>query len=163
MPSRLPRIGVDGHQFPLSLERYAVFTLGSAATRIRVASERALSDNGLNLADIAALSVIADVGPLSQATLAERIGVDRATMTELARNHEDDGLLQREEHPRDRRRTLLTATTSGRTWLAEAKAVLAATQDQFLHPLPLIERARLISLLAKLAPGPPRSLDDLAR
>ena len=163
MPSRLPRIGVDGRQFPLSLERYAVFTLGSAATRIRLASERALRDNGLSLADIAALSVVADVGPLSQATLAERIGIDRATMTELARNLEDDGVLRREEHPRDRRRTLLTATPSGRAWLAEAMDVLAAAQEQFLRPLSAAERAGLTSLLAKLAPGPPSFLDDLAR
>ena len=89
--------------------------------------------------------------PLSQAAIAQEIGLDRTVMTYLVDDLESAGLLTRRPDPRDRRARLLTPTSAGERCIAAVEQRLAVVEEQLLHGLPADDRYVLRCLLQRVA------------
>jgi DNA-binding MarR family transcriptional regulator len=95
------------------------------------------------------------IGPLSQQTLASKLGIDRTTAGEVVMDLELEGYVDRQRDPYDLRRWALRATPDGRDLLESATdAVIDAERDHFAR-LSSAELARLQGLLDAIAPREP--------
>jgi hypothetical protein len=65
---------------PLALARWPVFRIAHTSAALEALVEAALEPAGLDRRSFAALLVLADLGPLKQSALAQRLGVDRTTI-----------------------------------------------------------------------------------
>ena len=96
-------------------------------------------------------STLAESGPLTQIELATTMSIDRTAMVYLLDELEEQSLVARVRHPRDRRAFLIHLTDGGRDTQRRAAAALAGAADTLLTPLDPAERESLHSLLAKVA------------
>lgn len=72
---------------------------------------------------------LADNGPVRLSVMADRLGLDRSTLTPQAQGLEEQGLIARVADPTDQRAQVITVTESGRDALGrlcEARAQLVA-------------------------------------
>ncbi len=123
----MPRLA--GRSYKLVLER-----VGSATMRT-------------NYAILAALD---EFGPVSQATLGRRLGIDRSDIVALLNDLERDGLAIRAPDDADRRRNMIKITPMGSSTLNELDDLVNAAQDDLLEPLTPAERQQLNELLRRL-------------
>lgn len=110
--------------------------------RLRVQDNR----SGLSAPRLSALSVIVFGGPITMTELARAEQVRPPTISRLARELENDGLVERFTDPGDRRVQLLRATRKGRRLLEEGRRRRVHMLAQELGDLPvrdlgLLERA----------------------
>jgi len=101
-------------------ERIADLLHSAAIHLLRRAGEHD-GESGLSSARLSALSVVVFRGPLTLGELAEAEGVRSATMTGIVNGLEQEGLVRRRPHGRDRRAVLVEAAESGRRALARAR------------------------------------------
>jgi DNA-binding MarR family transcriptional regulator len=106
-------------------------------------------------ADFAVLAALEEYGPLSQADLGRRLGLDRNDVNGILNRLEDHGQAARQADPADRRRNVVTLTEAGRRYLTELQEYTDAVQDELLTSLDAAERRQLQSLLTKLLDGHP--------
>ena len=125
-----------------------LFVVQQAAQAL--AAER-LEPLGLSPRAWGVLSTLAESGPLTQIELATTMAVDRTAMVYLLDELEEQSLVERVRHPRDRRAFLIHLTDSGQDVRRRAAAALAGAADTLLTPLDPAEREQLNRLLAKLA------------
>src|SRR4051794_36071204 len=71
----------------------------------------------------------------NQATIAQRLGIDRTVMTYLVDDLEQAGLVERRPDPADRRARQVVLTTRGKTVLADASNRLKDIERSALGPL----------------------------
>jgi DNA-binding MarR family transcriptional regulator len=103
---------------------------------------------GIGKPALVVLVVLAAEGPLRQARLSERAGVDRATLVAVLNELESRDLAVRAPDPADRRAHAVSVTDAGRALLE--RAVELEAQDDFFAALTAKERAAFDALLAKL-------------
>ena len=115
-----------------------------------LAAER-LGPLGLSPRAWGVLSTLAESGPLTQIELATTMSIDRTAMVYLLDELEEQSLVERVRHPRDRRAFLIHLTDGGRDVRRQAAAALAGAADALLTPLDPAEREQLNSLLATVA------------
>lgn len=101
-------------------------------------------------ADFAVLSALEELGPMSQAELGRRLGLDRSDVVAVLDRLEDAGSVARAQDPSDRRRNVITLTRAGSRVLADLERHLDDIQKEFLAPLTRGERAQLTTLLQRL-------------
>lgn len=106
-------------------------------------------------ADFAVLAALEEYGPLSQADIGRRLGLDRNDVHGILNRLEGQGRAGRQPDPADRRRNVVTLTEAGRGYLAELQRYTDAVQDELLAGLNAGERRQLQALLAKLLDGHP--------
>ncbi|GAB3227711.1 hypothetical protein GCM10027447_19130 [Glycomyces halotolerans] len=96
------------------------------------------------------LASLEEFGPASQAALGRRSGIHVsdlvATINELA----ERGLVERAPDSADRRRNIISMTTTGERHLRRLERQLTDSQEKLLAPLSPEERKRLTELLSKL-------------
>jgi MarR family transcriptional regulator, lower aerobic nicotinate degradation pathway regulator len=100
--------------------------------------------------DFAVLAALEEYGPLSQADLGRRLGLDRNDVSGIVTRLESGHHLDRQTDPANRRRNVVTVTASGRRYLEEIQRHADAAQDELLAGLSAAERRQLNELLAKL-------------
>jgi DNA-binding MarR family transcriptional regulator len=100
--------------------------------------------------DYAVLAGLDEFGPVSQATLGRRLGLDRSDMVALLNRLEGDGLVTRKPDRRDPRRNAVRITRSGSRALRRLDGHVDAAQDALLEPLTATERQQLVGLLQRL-------------
>jgi DNA-binding MarR family transcriptional regulator len=88
--------------------------------------------------------------PLSPASLAERTGVTRATMTGLIDTLVRDGLVRREADPADRRMVTIRPTARAEELLARILPGHFQRMATLMRPLGETERGLLVGLLQKI-------------
>ncbi|HSB38234.1 MAG TPA: SMC-Scp complex subunit ScpB [Gaiellaceae bacterium] len=120
------------------LHSAAIHLLRRAAEQDRAA--------GLSRARLSALSVVVFRGPLTLGELADAEGVRSATMTGIVNGLEQDGLVRRRPHGRDRRSVNIEATAAGRRVLQQARGrrierVARQLDDLTAEELELLGRA----------------------
>jgi MarR family transcriptional regulator, lower aerobic nicotinate degradation pathway regulator len=115
----------------------------------RLVSE-ALAAEGVRKYHFRVLLALADDGPLSQADLGRRLGIDRSDMAAVASELEDRGYLTRQRDDRDRRRNVVALTAGGRDALRRMEQAVDSAQARLLAPLTEGEREALTRLLARL-------------
>lgn len=101
-------------------------------------------------AEFAVLAALEEYGPLSQAEIGRRLGLDRNEVSTLVTRMESAGYLTRGPDPADRRRNLVTLTRAGRGRLEEVQLYADAAQADLLLGLEPREREQLNQLLSKL-------------
>ena len=103
---------------------------------------------GIGKPALVALAVLVAEGPLRQARLSERTGIDRATLVAVLNELEERGLARRDPDPGDRRAHAVSATAAGRRLLVRAARLEA--DDDFFAVLSAKERATLDALLVRV-------------
>ncbi|WP_250036820.1 MarR family winged helix-turn-helix transcriptional regulator [Paractinoplanes maris] len=101
-------------------------------------------------ADFAVLAALDECGPLSQADIGRRLGLDRNDVNGILNRLEQGRHVTREPDPADRRRNVVTLTTGGRLHLDELQKHTDAVQDELLAGLSTAERRQLQALLTKV-------------
>jgi MarR family transcriptional regulator, lower aerobic nicotinate degradation pathway regulator len=96
------------------------------------------------------LAALEEFGPLSQAELGRRCGLDRSDVAGAIADLDTRGLVEREPDPADRRRNVVRITAAGREHLARLDDLIATAQEEFLAPLSPVERALLVQLLTRI-------------
>ncbi|MFC8076587.1 MarR family winged helix-turn-helix transcriptional regulator [Streptomyces sp. NPDC057307] len=96
------------------------------------------------------LATLEEFGPSSQAGLSRRTGIHVSDTVGALNELAADGSVERTTDPTDRRRNVISLTTTGKRRLRRLEKPLAESQDELLAPLSGEERERLTELLSKL-------------
>ena len=113
---------------------------------------RTLSSIDLRPAQYSVLSVIAANRGLSQADVAELLGIERARLVRLLDRLERRGLTQRLASPVDRRSHALQLTPAGQALLKRARALAQIHEANLVDKLGIANHARLIEALREFDP-----------
>jgi DNA-binding MarR family transcriptional regulator len=108
---------------------------------------RTLSSIDLRPAQYSVLSVIGANRGLSQADVAQLLGIERARLVRLLDRLEKRGLTQRLASPVDRRSHALQLTPAGQALLKRAKALATVHEGNLVEKLGVANHARLIDAL----------------
>lgn len=119
-------------------------SLGSSLTNSR------LQGQGFKVRHYSLLSLACEEQAPTQREVAEFLVLDPSQVVALVDDLESQGLLQREQDPRDRRSKILVPTERGRAALAAAKREVEAAAAQCLSALDAQEQRQLQELLAKI-------------
>lgn len=98
----------------------------------------------------AVLAGLVEFGPISQAELSRRLGVDRSDLVAALNELERQGFALREPDGRDRRRNALRITPAGDVELRRLDTRVQTAAAELLAPLALDEREQLVSLLQRV-------------
>lgn len=115
----------------------------------RVMAE-ALAPHGLAPSAYAVLAAVAELGPLTQQQLAERLDIDKSHMVGAVDSLEERGLAARTRDPGDRRCYRIDPTPAGAALLDALHAAEAAAQDEIVAALDATEREALVGLLGRV-------------
>jgi len=129
---------------------------GLIGYRLRRAQQELFRDFAASIPDLspgrAGLLLLIEANPgVTQSRLAQAMALDRSTMVGVLDALEGRGWLERRKGS-DRRTNGLWLTRAGRTLLARIKRRIAAHEARVTARLSSSERARLLTLLAKLCP-----------
>jgi DNA-binding MarR family transcriptional regulator len=108
---------------------------------------RTLSSVDLRPAQYSVLSMIAANRGLSQADVAQVLGIERARLVRLLDRLEKRGLTQRLASPVDRRSHALQLTPAGQALLKRARALAQVHEANLVEKLGVANHARLIEAL----------------
>lgn len=100
--------------------------------------------------DYAVLAVLAEFGPLSQADLGRRLGIDRSDISLVLDRLEAEREVTRSPDPGHRSRKLVQITPSGRRRLRRLDADVGQAQRALLAPLDAAEAGQFVALLQRL-------------
>jgi DNA-binding MarR family transcriptional regulator len=127
-----------------------------AAARLRLSATRLArrlrqqADTGLSPSQLSALAAIEGQGSLTLGALADRERVAAPTITRVVTKLVEDGLVERQTDPTDRRATRVQVTAAGRRLLDESRQRKTAWLHGRLQQLPADELARLVAALEVL-------------
>lgn len=100
------------------------------------------------------LAGLDDEGPISQAALARRLGIDSGDLVTIIDQLEAGGLAGRARDPVDRRRNQISITKSGAKQLLALDREVEAAQADLLAPLTAGERTEFVRLLRTILLSP---------
>src|SRR5215831_1161725 len=109
-----------------------------------------LATLGLDTRHYSVLAVLAAGAGSSQRTIADTLGLDRATVVALVDKLESDGLARRAQSPADRRANAVELTARGRRVFKRADALMETCERSFVEALRDDERRQLTGLLERL-------------
>ncbi|CAL9396030.1 hypothetical protein SUDANB121_01365 [Nocardiopsis dassonvillei] len=133
------------------LDDRATWLVGRAYLHSHRLLQEAFAEAGARPYHYRLLAALEESGPLSQAELGRRVGLDRSDVATSLDVLGRAGFAVREPDPAHRRRNRVSITPAGRAELHRLDAVLDGVQDRFLAPLSAAERTVLLGLLARLA------------
>lgn len=96
------------------------------------------------------LAALDEFGPMSQADLGRRSGLDRSDTSAAVADLVGRDLVERSVDPGDRRRNVVSITAGGITFLERLDAVITEAQNELLASLSSEERRLLTDLLTRL-------------
>lgn len=109
-----------------------------------------LDEEGVRKSHYRVLVALDDDGPLSQAELGRRLGIDRSDMAAAVAELEQRELLARTRDEHDRRRNVVVLTKQGEAALARMNEAVDRAQAALLAALTAKEREQLVQLLTRL-------------
>jgi DNA-binding MarR family transcriptional regulator len=131
--------------------------LHSAAIHLLRRLRREDDASGLPAPQLSAMSVIVFGGPITLGALASAEQVRPPTITKLVAVLEEQGLVERETDPADRRVVRVKATARGARLLYDGRRRRVASLAESLGQLPAADRAALsnaVPILEKVARAP---------
>jgi DNA-binding MarR family transcriptional regulator len=141
-------------EMPPALAGRTGFLVARAHFVMRGLAKAGLAPFGIEPPHFGALSVLDATGPSSQQRLAGELGVSGTIVVQLADHLEDEGLIERNRSPDDRRVQLVTITAEGRRVLADALGVARQVTARFTEPLGADGAEELRQLLVRLLDEP---------
>ncbi|WP_433243179.1 MarR family winged helix-turn-helix transcriptional regulator [Actinomadura nitritigenes] len=118
--------------------------------RHRARTAELLAPLGLHPGQEALLLELARTGPVIQAKLSEALGVERPSVTLMARKLEAAGHIRRAPVPGDQRATVVELTDAGRAVTERVKRLWCDLAEETVAGLPAATVAELPALLAAL-------------
>ncbi len=144
-PSRpVPRL-------PEELVASATFLLKRLGFAAKERAMAAYEETGLHPHHHGILILLGEGSRETQGSIADALGYDRGQLVGLLDELEEQGLVERQRDPNDRRRHLVRLTPEGKRMLRRLRALSRQIEDEFLAPLSEKERANLHALLLRLA------------
>lgn len=110
----------------------------------------ALEEEGLANTEYPALATLAEEPGIDQRRLAEAIGIDRNSASQLVEALERRGLIARDVDPQDRRARVLHLTAEGRAARDRTRPRMLQANDRVLEPLAPWEREAFLALLVRI-------------
>ena len=135
---------------PPSMRDRVPFLLYRAAEDSHALANEMLAEIALGARQAGILTLVTEVGPMTQKALGDALRIDRTTMVALLDDLEEKGFVTRQRHPGDRRAFLIHPTGRGRIAKVEAVRVLDEQQRRFLAPLTAAESSQLADMLIRL-------------
>lgn len=149
---------------PRPLAEHMGWLMSRASYDLGAALTEGLSPLGLNLRDytvlIAAERAAVEGAARTQLALARSAKLDKSTMVVALDALEEEGLVERQPDPKDRRARIVVPTDAGRELLAHAEEVVLGVEDEMLADLDAEERRVLRGLLIRLTVGRHSASDD---
>ena len=108
------------------------------------------SDFNLTPVQFGILTVLADQSNYDQVKIATRIGVDRNTAADVIRRLEKRGLIERPDHPADKRTKLAKITDDGKDLVEKVYPAMIDVQVDLVKPLTNEEYLQYMNLTRKL-------------
>jgi DNA-binding MarR family transcriptional regulator len=130
-----------------------VWLVGRASLHAQRLVQDHLAAGDLRKQHYGILASLADVGPATQAPLADRLGIDRSDMVSLLDELEALHYVVRRSDPTDRRRKIVEITSRGSTALKKLDQLVYAADDDLLASLTPGERTTLARLLVRILPA----------
>ena len=96
----------------------------------------------------------------TQAALAQSIGADKTRIIGVLDDLQEQGLIQREPDPADRRVRLVSLTDHGRRVQSSAQAAIQRREERLLARLPAADRRGFLHALEFLSALPPEEISD---
>ena len=118
--------------------------------RVHRLVDEAMNAAGLSLSRAKVLNVLAEQGPVKQATVAGALGFAPRSVTDTLDALEREGLATRGPDPNDRRAWLVTITPAGTVALNRAVAVKRTAMDTIFAGLDDAERRHFAAMLIGL-------------
>jgi MarR family transcriptional regulator, lower aerobic nicotinate degradation pathway regulator len=149
-PAQLPDLA-KSPRLPKELLKSNVFLLKRLGDAVR---ERAMPEfvaAGCNPYHHAVLALLDEGARDTQGEIADALGFDRSQLVGILDELEEDGLIERQRDPNDRRRHVVTMTKAGKRTMAERRATIKRIENDFLAPLDAESRRQLHDLLLRLA------------
>jgi DNA-binding MarR family transcriptional regulator len=149
LPEDLPHPGPPGvHRALVKHTGFLLARMGHVAAK---QFSGRLEELGLTTRMWGALNVLDAEGAITQQTLGKCTGIDPSSMVSTIDDLEASGLVERRQHPSDRRAHALHLTDDGRATLARGRQLARQAQEDLLTPLDPDERKQLHDLLLRLA------------
>ncbi|HTA77642.1 MAG TPA: MarR family transcriptional regulator [bacterium] len=126
------------------------FLLAKAAQRVRDTYDENLKTLNMNARHAGILTILEEKGSLAQNELGKCAYIDRTTIVALIDDLEKLGLVERQEHPTDRRSHVIYMTAKGKDLMPLIAKKAKEVEKEYLGPLTAVEQKSLIQLLRKL-------------
>lgn len=136
---------------PEALGNYTGFLLNWVAAGSRRRFEGALEGLGLRLQQFGLMSVVSAQPGSTQQELVDATHIDASTMVQTLDALADAGLLERRQHPTDRRKRTVHLTPEGKLALRRAREAAGRAGEASFGRLEKAELAQLHRILRKLA------------
>ena len=141
----------------LELERFLPYRLSVLSNRISQSIASAYAARfGIGVTEWRVIAVLGRYSGLSANEVAERTAMDKVAVSRAVARLLERGLLQRDTHGDDRRRSVLELSEAGYDVYDEVVPLALGFERQLLSPLDAGERAMLDALLSKLDAGLPK-------
>lgn len=136
----------------LDLERFLPYRLSVLSNRISQNIAQGYAERfGIGITEWRVIAILGRDAGLSANAVAERTAMDKVAVSRAVARLLERGLLQRDTHGDDRRRSVLELSAAGYAVYAEVVPVARDYERRLLAPLDDAERAMLDALLKKLA------------
>ena len=136
------------------LDRFLPYRLSVLSNRVSQTIAGAYARRfGLGITEWRVIAVLGRYPGLSANGVAARTAMDKVAVSRSVARLLERGLLQRDTHDDDRRRSVLELSTDGYLIYDEVVPMALEYERRLLAPLDADERAQLDRLLAKLAAG----------
>jgi DNA-binding MarR family transcriptional regulator len=139
-----------GGALPSTLENRITYLLRRVTEAAGRMANAHLEPLGLDTRHYTVMAVVAAGGGSSQRTIADTLGLDRATVVALVDKLESLGVARRVRSRDDRRANAVELTAKGRRALKRADALMEACELSFVAALPDHERTQLRDILERL-------------
>ncbi len=146
----------DTHGPVLELEHFLPYRLSVLSNRISQTIADLYAERfGIGVTEWRVIAVLGRFPGLSAGTVAERTAMDKVAVSRALARLAERGLVERETHDDDRRRSVLRLSASGRRVHAEIAPIALEIERKLLAGFDESERARLAALMDKLAAALP--------
>jgi DNA-binding MarR family transcriptional regulator len=125
-------------------------TLMATARLMREAYDAALEALDLNLTDASLLAYVVESGPLKQTSIADHLGIGRATAGNVIDRLQRRELVERQADVNDRRVWLVAPTATGKELAEEIAAIDVGLRHDLRLGIDRHERQMLATLLVRL-------------
>jgi DNA-binding MarR family transcriptional regulator len=133
-----------------ALKMFTGYCVNKAAIRIKTIQQEKLNKYKIIPAQMGIMRLLQIEGPLSQISLGQSIGIDKATMVKLIDDLENKKWLERTTSTSDRRIKHIRLTKKGHDFLGVMSDLCKEAEVEFLHKLTAKEQQQFIDLLQKL-------------